>query len=312
MRFTVIAVSILSAALLNGSLAFSASPFAKSYAIVVGIDTYSHSKWQKLSYAVKDADGIAKYLRSQGFEVRELREGAATRQAIVSAVEDYLAPRVTARDRVLFFFAGHGVTRLAGDEQRGYLVPFDATDSFASLLPMSQLRDFSSTISIARHQLFVLDACFGGLVVTRAGTVDPRTPNYIDEVTKRRARQVLTAGGANQRVADGGPDGHSLFTGQLLKALREGLADTNGDGYITFSELSSYIQVAASHYNQTPGVSALAGHEQGEFVFLNTTRKLGREGPKESRDAASSAWRSEDVDEVYLLLKIGQGRLRAA
>jgi hypothetical protein len=212
--------------------------------------------------------------------------------------------KLTAQDRVLFFFAGHGATRTLGDEQRGYLVAYDGTDSFASLLPMSHVRDLSSAMAMAKHQLFILDACFGGLLAMRGSTVDPRTPNYVDEITKRRARQVLTAGGANQRVVDSGPGGHSLFTDQLLKALTGGLGDANGDGYI-FSELSSYIQVAASQYNQTPGVTELYGHEQGDFVFVNTARKTPSSGGTDSQVVSPGAFLAPEKD-VYELLKVGK------
>jgi hypothetical protein len=152
---------------------------------------------------------------------------------------------------------------------------------------MKQLHDLSDVMSMVRHQLAILGACVGGLLSRRGCTVDPHMPSYIDEITKRRARQVLTAGGANQRLVNGGPGGHSVSTGQLLKTLEGGMADRNGDGYIMFSELSSYIQVAASEYNQTPGVSEFNGHEQGEFVFINPRHKQkspSGEDPYEGRN----------------------------
>ena len=101
------------------------------------------------------------------------------------------------------------------------IVPYDGTDAYGSLISMDEIRNWSGVMSAAKHQMFVLDACFGGLIATRGSTVDPRTPDYVEAVTKRRSRQILTAGGANQKVADGGPNGHSLFTGQLLKALSD-------------------------------------------------------------------------------------------
>lgn len=277
--------------------------FSNSYAIVVGVNTYTNSTWPRLNYAVNDAVGIAEYLSTQGFEVISLIESNATRQAIVSAIEDQLAAKLTANDRVLVFFAGHGATRSLGGEDRGYLVPYDGTDAFASLITMHQIRDWSSAMSAAKHQMFILDACFGGLIAMRGSTVDPRTPNYVDDITTRRARQVLTAGGANQRVADGGPNGHSLFTGQLLRALNEGTGDQNGDGFITFTELAGYIQPAASQYNQTPGNSELAGHEQGDFIFTSSSRKRVGSGAN-GRDSALGGYRSGG--DVYKFLKAGK------
>jgi len=279
--------------------------FRNSYAIVVGINTYPSQKWPTLSYAVQDAKGFAAFLKSQRFEVVELYEERATKQAIVAAVEDRLVSKLTNADRVAFFFAGHGVTRTVAGDQRGYLVPYDGTESFASLLSMSQLHDFSAVMQAAQHQLFILDACFGGLIARGSTVIDPRAPNYVSELVKRRARQVLTAGGANQRVADGGPDGHSKFTGELLKALRDGFGDQNGDGYITFTELAAYITPAAAGYNQTPGVSELEGHQQGDFVFVNSTRPPTSKSQADSLTEAGGTFRSGAVD-VYELLRVGK------
>src|SRR5262249_3903458 len=90
---------------------------------------------------------------------------------------------------------------------------------------------------------------------------------YIDEIMRRKARQVLTAGGKDQEVVDGGFGDHSIFTGHLLEGLEKGLADLNGDGYITFPELVNYIVPIATNEGQTPGESTLPEHGLGEFVF---------------------------------------------
>jgi uncharacterized caspase-like protein len=106
---------------------------------------------------------------------------------------------------------------------------------------MEELQTQSEKMGNAKHQLFIMDACYGGLLGTRAGGVDPSIPNYLREVTRRVARQIITAGGKDQQVVDGGPGGHSVFTAYLLEGLRDGLADANGDGFVTFSELAAYL-----------------------------------------------------------------------
>jgi TolA-binding protein len=78
---------------------------------------------------------------------------------------------------------------------------------------------------------------------------------------------MLTAGGADQMVADGGPNGHSIFTWTLLQGL-DGKADLNGDGLITATELAAYIAPAvASVSQQTPAFGSLPGSQGGDFVF---------------------------------------------
>ena len=78
---------------------------------------------------------------------------------------------------------------------------------------------------------------------------------------------MLTAGGANEQVADNGPNGHSIFTWTLLQGL-EGRADLNGDGIITASELAAYVSPSVSALSkQTPAFGSLPGSEGGEFIF---------------------------------------------
>lgn len=242
--------------------------YVHSYALVIGIDHYaSQDIWKPLSYAVKDAMGISQFLRNQGFIVTSLYNRRATKEEIVYQMQNYLAPRLKEVDRVLVFFAGHGYTEPLGGEDYGYIVPYDGKSYSASYISMEELRALSLKMGNAKHQLFIMDSCYGGSLGTRSGGLDEGRPDYLDQITKRKAKQILTAGGKNQQVIDGGPGGHSIFTGHLLKALEEGLGDRNGDGYITFSELTSYLVPAATTPLSTPSWSLLPGHELGEFVF---------------------------------------------
>lgn len=246
--------------------------FNKSYALVVGIDKYPSSKWQDLSYAVADAKAMNEFLKNQGFIVTTLYDEKATRDAIVNELEGKIGKRLGPNDRFVLFFAGHGHTEYyAGGKERGYVVPHDGKDRSATYLSMARIRDISDILGVARHQLFIMDTCYGGRLGSRGemGHLDPKLPQYLDQVVKRKARQILTAGGATQRVLDSGSDGHSVFTGALLEALSKGYGDTNGDGVISFYELASYIQLSASRSNQSPAVDYLDGHGQGEFVFIN-------------------------------------------
>ena len=120
------------------------------------------------------------------------------------------------------------------------------------------------------------------LLASRGGEVDTNIPNYIQEVTRRVARQVLTAGGKNQRVLDGGPGNHSVFTGHLLEGLTAGRADTNGDGFITFAELVSYVVPRATNRYQTPAAASLPGHGLGEFVFRVNAAAAPPAGPADN------------------------------
>ena len=243
--------------------------YEKSWAIVIGIDDYA--KWPKLEYASHDAQAVADTLTGQfGFpssQVIVLKNEQATRNNILAAFHDRLADDRTARnDRVFVFFAGHGATRrLASGRDLGYIIPVDSDpNAFATdAIAMTDLQNIAESLQ-AKHVLFVMDACYSGLGLTRGG---PSSSAFLRENARRSARQMLTAGGADQQVADAGPNGHSVFTWVLLQALA-GKGDLNGDGLITGTELAAYVAPAVSAVSrQTPAFGSLPGSQGGEFVF---------------------------------------------
>jgi peptidoglycan/xylan/chitin deacetylase (PgdA/CDA1 family)/uncharacterized caspase-like protein len=243
--------------------------YRDSWAVVIGIDNYA--KWPKLHYAVNDANGMKEILtRKYGFKpdhVFTLLNEDATRERILSVLGDTLSntKSVHKEDRVFVFFAGHGATRkLPSGRDLGYIIPYEADpENFqGQAISMTNFQDISEGIP-AKHVMFVMDSCYSGLALTR-GQVNT---NYIREVSKRMARQMLTAGGASEQVDDNGPNGHSIFTWTVLQGL-EGRADMNSDGFISGGELASYVAPSVSGVSrQTPAFGNLPGSEGGEFMF---------------------------------------------
>jgi uncharacterized caspase-like protein len=128
---------------------------------------------------------------------------------------------------------------------------------------MQQLRDLAERTR-AKHILYVMDACFSGLLLGMRGQALSGSPL---QSTTMPVRQVLTAGGEGEKVVESG--GHGLFTKSLLRGL-SGAADLNSDGYITASELSQYVtpEVLGESRNSQNPVFGRLGHGQGEFVFV--------------------------------------------
>ncbi|MBV8467036.1 MAG: caspase family protein, partial [Burkholderiales bacterium] len=242
--------------------------YADSWAVVVGINSYA--KWPKLQYAVNDAQAVRDTLvdrfKFPAEHVILLKDGEATRNNILAAFHDKLVHGgVKRNDRVFVFFAGHGATRkLSSGRDVGYIIPVDAdtNDVATDAIPMTEIQNIGETLT-AKHVFFVMDACYSGLGLTRGGG----NGGFLRDNAKRVGRQMLTAGGADQQVADGGPNGHSIFTWTLLQGL-SGKADLNGDGMITATELAAYLAPAVSSVSQqTPAFGSLPGSEGGEFVF---------------------------------------------
>jgi peptidoglycan/xylan/chitin deacetylase (PgdA/CDA1 family)/uncharacterized caspase-like protein len=243
--------------------------YANSWAIVIGIDDYA--KWPKLQYAARDAAAVRQSLIDKlGFaseRVFMLKNGEASRNNILATFHDKLAEGAVQKDdRIFVFFAGHGATRhLSSGRDLGYIVPADSDPNQFSTdaIPMTEIQNIAESLT-AKHVLFVMDACYSGLGLTRGGGAPGA---YLRDNAKRIGRQMLTAGGADQLVADGGPNGHSVFTWTLLQGLG-GKADLNGDGLITATELAAYVAPAvAGVSNQTPAFGSLPGSEGGDFVF---------------------------------------------
>jgi uncharacterized caspase-like protein/peptidoglycan/xylan/chitin deacetylase (PgdA/CDA1 family) len=246
----------------------AAAGYANSWAILVGIDNYQ--KWPKLQYAVRDAEGVGQVLVQKfGFapeRVLTLKNEQATRAGILAAFHDRLAhDGLQPNDRVFVFFAGHGATRkLSSGRDLGYIIPVDADPNnlATDAIPMTEIQNIAESLQ-AKHELFVMDACYSGLGLTRGGA----NARFLRDNGRRLGRQMLTAGGTDQLVSDGGPNGHSVFTWTLLQGLG-GKADLNGDGLITATELAAYVAPAVSSVSQqTPAFGSLPGSEGGDFVF---------------------------------------------
>jgi peptidoglycan/xylan/chitin deacetylase (PgdA/CDA1 family)/tetratricopeptide (TPR) repeat protein len=248
--------------------------YRETWAVVIGINDYQ--RWPKLGYAVNDARAMQALLVEK-FAVKPenitlLLDGEATRERIMAALGDALSDpgKVKRDDRVLIFFAGHGATRLLpSGKSIGYIIPVEAdTAGFqGQSISMTTFQDINEGIP-AKHVFYVMDACYSGLALVRGGAPTSADPHrYLQEITRRQTREMITAGGADQQVADGGPGGHSIFTWTVLQGL-QGKADMNADGYITAAELFTYAApIISSLSAQTPAFGNLVGSEGGEFVF---------------------------------------------
>ena len=271
-RFALRPISRLWLALAIGLLTLHApceASDARSYAIIIGISNYKDSYWPRLPNGRPDAEQMGAMLARQGFLVRSFLDQDAIVARIDAYIEDELAPRLQSGDRVLFFFSGHGQTRTVGLLDFGYVIPYDATAAASTWISMDKIREYSAVLNSARHQLFVLDSCFSGLLISRGAVLSPLTPNYIDQLNRRVARTVITAGGKDQKVADSGYAHMSLFTYELMRALQDGLADVRHDGFITVNDIFSFVLRAAANGNQTPSLGTLPGDEAGEMVFAS-------------------------------------------
>lgn len=243
--------------------------YSASYAVVIGIDNYQH--FTKLSGAARDAQAMAGELSRRGFEVITLVNEEATRRGILRALQVDLPKRVGPQDRVLIYFAGHGISQGEGAAAMGYLMPVEASPDAPSVdgIDMESLQRVLATQYKAKHILYVADACYSGLALsTRGAGLSQDSANYLKQIVSRPVKLAFAAGAAGEEAHEW--RGHGLFTYHFLEGLR-GAADRDGDGLITSAELWPYLQrevtsvSARKGWSQTPQYGRSG---EGEFVFF--------------------------------------------
>jgi hypothetical protein len=248
--------------------------YSDSHALIIGIDKYKYAS--PLVQARNDAMGIMEVLTNRfGFAPKKialLTDRDATRAAVVKAFSRFANANVGADDRILVFFAGHGHTVPGRRSEIGFLllVPVDGRpENISTLIRWDELTRNADLIP-AKHILFIMDACYGGLALSRK-PLPPGSMRFARDMLQRFSRQVLTAGKADEPVADaGGPRaGHSIFTGHVLDAL-EGAAAT-AEGIISANRMMAYVYDKVGNdpnSQQTPHYGFVDG--DGDFIFDTT------------------------------------------
>lgn len=101
----------------------SSIKFQRNLAVVIGIDDYQNGV-PILKTPVSDAKKLASILQAQhGYRTLLLLKQQAKRDTFIALLQDALPKQVKADDRLLFYFAGHGIALNGEDGPEGYLVP---------------------------------------------------------------------------------------------------------------------------------------------------------------------------------------------
>lgn len=275
--------------------------FERNLAFIIGINNYRNGIYP-LKTAVNDAKKLVEILREKhGYQVWVCLDEVATFTNLNKLLEKTLPEQVTENDRLLFYFAGHGVALNGDDGPAGYLIPQDAKQGDTnSYLPMRKLHDAVNKLP-CRHFLGILDCCFAGAFRWSSTRDLLTTPEVIhkeryDRFITDPAWQIITSSASDQKALDnfkldtdrGQVGNNSPFAAALLEAL-EGAADiypppkpgkSGGDGVITATELYLYlrdrVEIPTEKYRlrQTPGIWCLNKHDKGEYIFLSPGHEL--------------------------------------
>jgi WD40 repeat protein len=245
------------------------------YVVAVGVSVYA-APGHNLTYAAKDAMDLAAFAR-QRFnrwvdkelpEVIELVDKQATRELIL-AVRKVLAG-TTVNDRVVVFFAGHGLL----DAQGGYFfAPHDMDFEQPGRYGVSyEVLEELLAAAPARRKLLLLDTCHAGelkrelprvlspsqqarSIPSQARSAVPLEEQSSSqgvlhtEVLDRLFADLRRGSGIAVIAATGGEDAaledsrwqNGAFTRAVLAAWERPGADTDGNFRVTVSELRDFV-----------------------------------------------------------------------
>ena len=305
-------------------------------AVIIGINQYDQGI-PPLHTAVNDAQALADLLTQEHhYQTHLFLDEQASRLALYELLDQTLPKLVQAGDRLLFYFAGHGIALNGEDGPEGYLIPQNARlGETASYLPMTYLQKSLEQLP-CRHFLGILDCCFAG-AFRWSGTRDlvavPEVlhQEHYEHFLEEPAWQVLTSAAYDQKALDVSPflperasfNQNSPFATALLEALRgkadlyppRSSAQESGNGVITATELYLYLRdrletlSSQSKHQQTPGLWPLKKHDKGEYIFLNPQKNL-RLTPAPPLSAAHNPYRGlQSFEEEHSHLFFGRKTL---
>lgn len=245
--------------------------FGQYHALVIGNRDYS--RIEDLDTPVNDAREIASLLEERyGFQVELLID--ADRLAIMKTINN-LHDKLDENDNLLVYYAGHGSLVDVGKRDTGYWLPINADpppdDSY--WVPNEFVTGHLGRFK-AKRVLVIADSCYGGLLSSAPGHLmlgdnAEVSEEYIRYKLPRRSRLLVSSGG-DRPVIDSVGDEHSIFAGELIKALRD------NDSILTVPELFARVaesvskRAADNDFVQEPVLKSIkgAGHEIGDFFFV--------------------------------------------
>jgi hypothetical protein len=239
----------------------------KYYGLFIAIENYRDSKINDLENATEDAEGLYETLLTYyTFDEENMKILIdPTREDMVIEL-DKLAKKVTPKDNLLIFYAGHGY--LDENSGIGYWLPADAKNSnTANWFRNSTVRDYISSIN-SNHTLLIADACFtGSIFKTRRAFATSAVA--IEKLYGRPSRKAMTSG-TLEEVPD-----KSVFVEYLIKRLRE-----NTEIYLSSESLFTSFRTAVM--NNSPNLPQYGeinntGDEGGEFIFIRKRAPEGEE-----------------------------------
>ena len=249
----------LAAALVLPGLASAAD--GKHVALVVGVGEYAHLPTElHLEHARADAVAVAEALRDHaGFEVMELLDGFATRQALESFLVESLPNMAGPDDTLLIYIEAHG---MGADFDDPYVLTYDASPDDIQNTAMS-IADLGHRVREAvdvKALVLLTDTAHAGDL----GGLALLGPNAKSWPDLPENTVILSASSPREPSIEG------LFAPIVVRAF-QGEADRSGDGVLTASELHRFIIDQVPEASEDQVHPAEAGDYQAGLAICAVT-----------------------------------------
>lgn len=245
-----------------------------SYALVVAVENYSNPQnFSKVKYAEKDAQDFIAAIQNINVhtdDIKFLLNEKATKAAILAELKS-LSRRTLENDRIILYFAGHGVFF----NENNHIAPVDAYKSNLqdTCVPISEILGYLKIAACNRNLLF-LDCCHSGFEpgdlirdVDASFMADELKYLYKDEeycigFASCKSNQVSIS---DPKLKNG------VWSHYLIKALKGETNKLYDKGLLFHDKLQSYLNKEVSEFVK---MNTSDRKDQTPIVFGNHTDKF--------------------------------------
>jgi serine/threonine protein kinase len=224
-------------------------------ALLIGVGAYRHAdRIEPLRFARRDAKALGRLLADPatcGFPPEQvvcLTDGRARRDRVVSRLSKWLPEQGKGAELVFLYFAGHGTVGRVGQNEEGYLLPYDADpdDVVTRGIAMTDLARWIGGIE-AKAVVVCLDCCHAGRILERqpGSARDLELRPALLQAIAGKGRFFLASCDEGQKSLECDDLKHGLFTYHLLRGIA-GAGDRDGDGRVGLAELFNYVSAAVA------------------------------------------------------------------
>ena len=227
------------------------------YVLAIGITNYKDAR-QNLHFAAKDAEDFVALAKAQEGGLYEkvilppghesLRDGDATRAAIIEGLDWIMGAVAKTTDVAMVFLSGHGITT---PDRHYRFLPYDYDDNhpLPTTISDSELQDYLT--KIGGKKIFLFDTCYsGGVLGAKATDTQPDVDKFANELKAAENGIVMFASSTGKQLSlERDEWNNGAFTKALVEGMR-GAAARPGLPAISISDLNGYV---SQRVNQLTG-----------------------------------------------------------